>query len=116
MNTHKGSCHCGAVTYEVQGDFAVGLRCNCSHCKRKGLLLGFTPEETFTLLSGEEHLVTYQFNKHHIDHRFCNVCGVQSFSYGHDGNGNYMYAINLHCLEDIDSYTLPVQDFDGAGL
>lgn len=116
MNTHKGSCHCGAVTYEVKGDFATALRCNCSHCKRKGMLLGFVPEETFTLLSGEEALTTYQFNKHHIDHTFCKTCGVQSFSHGHDGNGNYMYAINLNCLEDIDSFSLPTQDYDGASL
>jgi len=116
MNTYKGSCHCGVVTYEVTGEFVESLRCNCSHCKRKGFLLTFVNVEHFLLKTGEENLTTYQFNKHHIDHTFCKTCGVQGFAYGHDGNGNYMYAINLNCLEDLDSYSLPMRDFDGASL
>ncbi len=116
MNTHKGSCHCGAVTYEVTGEFTEAMRCNCSHCKRKGFLLTFVTVERFLLKSGEENLTTYQFNKKHIDHMFCKTCGVQGFGYGHDGNGNYMYAINTNCLEDLDSYSLPVRDFDGKDL
>ena len=116
MNTYYGSCHCKAVTYEVQGEFTEGMRCNCSHCKRKGMLLAFVPETNFTLKSGEENLSFYHFNKHHIDHNFCKTCGVQSFARGHDGNGNYMIAINLNCLEDLDSYKLEMKDFDGASI
>ena len=114
MNTYKGSCHCNAVQYEVTGEFTESLRCNCSHCKRKGMLLAFVPESAFTLLKGQDNLTTYHFNKHHIDHQFCKTCGVQSFSSGGDGQGNHMYAINLNCLEDFDSYGLPMNDFDGA--
>lgn len=116
MKTHKGSCHCGAVTFEVTADFIESMRCNCSHCKRKGFLLGFVPKESFTLISGEDAQTVYHFNKHHIDHTFCKTCGVQGFGYGHDGNGNYMYAINLNCLENFDSYGLPMKDVDGASL
>ncbi len=116
MSKHKGSCHCGAVAYEVEGEFNEALRCNCSHCKRKGMLLAFVPESAFNLKSGEENLSVYQFNKKHIDHKFCKTCGVQSFGRGHDGSGNYMIAINLNCLEDLDSYSLPTKDFDGASL
>lgn len=114
MKTHIGSCHCGAVTYEVTAEFTEALRCNCSHCKRKGFLLAFVPSDAFQLRSGEDAQTTYHFNKNHIDHTFCKTCGVQSFSRGQDGNGNYMYAINLNCLEDFDSYALPIKDFDGA--
>lgn len=116
MKTYTGSCHCKAVRYEVTGEFTEALRCNCSHCKRKGMLLAFVPVDSFNLISGEDALTLYQFNKHHIDHRFCKTCGVQSFSYGGDGAGNHMYAINLNCLEDFDSYALPVTDFDGASM
>ncbi|MEK7639285.1 MAG: GFA family protein [Patescibacteria group bacterium] len=116
MKTHKGSCHCGAVTYEVTADFAEGMKCNCSHCLRKGFLLAFVPEASFTLLSGTDNLTTYQFNKKHIDHTFCKTCGVQSFARGHDGKGNYMIAINLNCLEDFDTKGLAVKEFDGASV
>lgn len=116
MKTHNGSCHCGIVTFEAAGDFTEALRCNCSHCKRKGFLLAFVPESAFTLKTGADNLTTYQFNKRHIDHMFCKTCGVQAFGHGHDGNGNHMYAVNLNCLEDVDSYSLPVKDFDGASV
>ena len=34
--THKGSCHCGRIAFEVEGDLAQVMECNCSHCSRKG--------------------------------------------------------------------------------
>ncbi len=113
MKKHQGGCHCGAVSYEVEAEFTEGMKCNCSHCANKGLLLAFVPEEAFTLTSGEENLTTYQFNKKRIDHRFCKTCGVQSFARGHDGNGKYMIAINLNCVADLDTETLPIKKVDG---
>ncbi len=32
----QGSCHCGAIRFEVEGTFEEALECNCSHCSRKG--------------------------------------------------------------------------------
>lgn len=116
MKTYTGSCHCGAVAYTVTGEFTEAMRCNCSHCKRKGFLLGFVPDSAFALLRGEDMQTTYHFNKHHIDHTFCKVCGVQSYGHGHDGSGNYMTMINLNCLEDFDTSTLTIKEFDGASL
>jgi hypothetical protein len=34
---HKGSCHCGKVAFEVEGEFADAVACNCSICARKGI-------------------------------------------------------------------------------
>src|SRR3546814_5174650 len=66
----EGSCHCGAVTFSVDADEPENaISCNCSHCRRKGLLLGFFPKDSFTLLTGEDALRSYTFNAHQIDHR-----------------------------------------------
>ena len=116
MQTYKGSCHCGAVTFEVSGDFTEGMRCNCSHCKRKGWLLAFVPDAQFKLLTGEDQLTSYQFNKKHIDHTFCKTCGVQPFAHSNDEQGNHMIAINLNCLENFALNTLTIKDVDGASL
>ncbi len=40
---HNGSCHCGKVTFSVEGDIQQVMECNCSHCRRKGYLLWFIP-------------------------------------------------------------------------
>lgn len=111
-----GSCHCQAVTYEVEGEFNEGMRCNCSHCQRKGFVLAFVEPDKFTLKSGEDNLTTYHFNKHHIDHTFCKTCGVQSFAKGHDGDGHHMVMINLNCLENFDLSTVKITEYDGKNV
>jgi len=49
--SHTGSCHCGQVSFEVEGDPQQVMECNCSHCSRKGYLLWFVPREQFRLKS-----------------------------------------------------------------
>ncbi|WP_303827221.1 GFA family protein [Asticcacaulis taihuensis] len=46
---HQGSCHCGQIAFEVEGDFNEGLDCNCSMCRRRGGLLAFVPADAFKL-------------------------------------------------------------------
>jgi len=72
---HKGSCHCGRISFEVDGEFSEVKECNCSHCSRKGYLLWFVPHQSFRLKSGEGEYSTYLFNKHVISHNFCKTCG-----------------------------------------
>lgn len=111
--THNGSCHCGQVKFEVDGEITGALSCNCSICQRKGSLLWFVPREQLRVTAGEDTLATYTFNRHVIKHRFCPTCGIHPFGEGTDPKGNAMAAINIRCLEDIDLDAVPVQHYDG---
>jgi len=62
--THKGSCHCGRIAFEVEGDLTQVIQCNCSHCSRKGYLLWFVPRAQLRLATPESALATYLFNNH----------------------------------------------------
>jgi hypothetical protein len=110
---YQGSCHCGKVAYEVEGDIQGALACNCSMCQRKGSLLWFVPRAQFRLRTPEDAAATYTFNKHVIKHRFCPSCGIHPYAEGVDPKGNPMAAINLRCIEGIDLDAIPVQHFDG---
>ena len=110
---YKGSCHCGKVAYEVEGDLGPVMACNCSMCARKGSLLWFVPRSALRLLTPEENAGTYLFNKHVIKHRFCTNCGIHPYAEGIDPAGNAMAAINARCLEGVDPDALTVQHFDG---
>lgn len=113
LNTYKGSCHCGRVSYEVEVDLSQPLiACNCSMCGRSGTVLTFVPADTFRLLSGEADLTDYQFNKRQIHHLFCKVCGIKSFARGQGPTGPVV-AINARCLEDVDISKLNIQNVDG---
>ena len=73
--TYTGSCHCGKVAIEVEGEIDSGLACNCSMCGRRGSLLWFVSRAQLKLTTRDEDAATYEFNKHKIHHRFCPECG-----------------------------------------
>ena len=117
LKTYQGSCHCGAVRFEVSMDLGERIiSCNCSICSRTGTLLGFVPVAQFTLRSGEDSLTDYQFGKQRLHHPFCKVCGVRAFSKGVRPDGGEMRAINVRCLEGVDPSQLQITPFDGAKL
>lgn len=114
--TYRGSCHCGKVAFEADGQVDSALACNCSICSRKGSLLWFIPRDRFRLLTPEQNVGTYTFNKHVIKHQFCTTCGIHAYGEGTDRAGNRMAAVNLRCLEDFDLDKVPVQHFDGRSI
>jgi len=113
---YRGSCHCGKVAFETEGEIKEALACNCSICQRKGSLLWFVPRETFHLLTPEENSRSYTFNKHKIEHRFCPECGIHVYGEGKTPNGQAMAAVNVRCIEGLELDGIPVKHFDGRSL
>ena len=109
---HKGSCHCGKVAFEVEGEVTEAMACNCSICSRRGSLLWFVARDKLHLLT-QEDASTYMFNKHVIKHRFCANCGIHTFGEGSDAKGNHMAAVNIRCIDNFDFSSVPVKLFDG---
>lgn len=112
----NGSCMCGKVAFEVETDLDGLIECNCSHCFRKGLILKFVPAERFRLVHGEDALSEFRFNKHRIQHMFCQTCGVQSFARGKGPDGSETVAINVRTLEDIEPWSYETQKVDGRSF
>lgn len=113
---YRGSCHCGNVRFEIEGEIDRIMDCNCSICARKGALLWFVPRDTVTLLTPEENLADYTFGSGTIHHRFCKTCGIHPLGFGVMPDGRRMAAINVRCLEDFDHTKVPVEHFDGRSL
>ena len=113
MTTYKGGCHCGAVAYSVDIDLAGALKCNCSICSKLGAVWAFAPRTKFTLTSGAAKQGDYQFNKMRLHHRFCTVCGVESYAEGSMPDGTPSVGINLRCVEGVDVDKLSPKLWDG---
>ncbi len=111
---YQGSCHCGAIAFEVEGEIDGALSCNCSMCRRKGSLLWFVARDQMRLHTPEQAAATYTFNKHVIKHRFCATCGIHPYGEGVDPKGNAVAAINLRCVDNVDLDRVPVQHYNGA--
>lgn len=113
---YQGSCHCGRIAFDVEGDIAGALACNCSMCQRRGSLLWFVGRDELKLRTPESDVASYTFNKHAIQHRFCANCGIHVYGEGTDPKGNQVAAINIRCLEGIDLDPVPVQHYDGRAI
>jgi hypothetical protein len=108
---YKGSCHCQAITFEVQAPEVIEADyCNCSVCEKSGFLHLIIPVHQFTLLSGEQSISTYTFNTKVAKHTFCKHCGVKPF-YTPRSNPDGI-DINVNCL-DTKPRAVNVSNFDG---
>jgi hypothetical protein len=112
--TYRGSCHCGAVQFEIDTDFPELTQCNCSICKRKNALMVKVPEQHFRLLSGEAQLTRYQFHTHTAVHFFCQVCGIYPFHRKRVTPDTL--GINVHCLQGVDLSGISVRLALGANM
>lgn len=110
---YQGSCHCGQITFAVDGEITDVITCNCSICQRKGSILWFVPRDKLTLYTAPDHLATYRFNTQTIAHHFCPACGIHPFGEGVGPDGQTMAAVNVRCLEGISLDTLSIGHFDG---
>ncbi len=109
---HSGSCHCGAIKFEVRAPARVTVqRCNCSICAMTGFLHLIVPAEDFKLLSGAAQLATYTFNTGVAKHLFCKTCGIKSFYVPRSNPDGY--SVNLRCIAAGTIEHVDYEDFDG---
>jgi len=109
--TYSGSCHCGAVAFEVDAPSPLLVQdCNCSICTKAGFLHLIVPLSGFRLLRGADNLTTYTFNTGLAKHTFCRTCGMKPF-YTPRSNPDGI-DINVNCLEPVPA-DLVIEPFDG---
>lgn len=108
---YHGSCHCGAVQYEVTAPDDIEVEdCNCSICSMSGFIHLIVPRAAFNLLRGEDDITTYTFNSGVAKHTFCRVCGVKPF-YIPRSNPDGV-DVNVRCLQP-QPRSIKVVPFDG---
>lgn len=108
---YKGSCHCGAVAWEVEAPEHITCQeCNCSICSKSGYLHLIVPKSRFKLLQGEDQLTTYTFDSGEAKHLFCKTCGIKSF-YIPRSNPDGI-DVNVRCLKPQPS-SIDIEQFDG---
>ena len=68
---YKGSCHCGQVAFEIEGEIPATLtRCTCSFCSKRGVLHAYYTPEQFhlTIKTGD---AIYRWQSKLVAHHFC---------------------------------------------
>ncbi|MEP7060901.1 MAG: GFA family protein [Betaproteobacteria bacterium] len=114
LRRYRGSCHCGAVQFEIETDFPELTTCDCSICIRKNALMVKVHESRFKLLSGAEALTEYRFHTHTARHFFCRSCGIYPFHRKRMAPDHF--GINVFCLEGFNATGIPVRATVGADM
>jgi len=79
MYKHEGSCLCGKVTFEVQGDFDFFYLCHCEYCQKDtGSAHAanlFSLSARLSWLSGSDSVTTFRLKGTRHSKSFCQLCG-----------------------------------------
>ena len=115
MTALKGACHCGAVTWEFDEIPESATACNCTVCRRYGVLWGYDFENEKIRVSGET--TRYLRGSGSIGFHFCPNCGCVAWwrSVGEDADGRRRIAVNLRLADPEPIADLPIDHFDGFG-
>lgn len=69
-----GACHCGAVQLTLPAPPATITRCNCSLCRRHGVLWGYFAIADVGITSNAPEQ-TYAWGGRNVDFHRCGTCG-----------------------------------------
>jgi hypothetical protein len=111
---HEGSCHCGAVRFEIETDFPELTTCDCSICVRRNALMVKVHESKFVLLQGQEQVTEYRFHTQTARHSFCSVCGIYTF-HRKRVTPDFL-GINVFCLDGFDPSGIPIRATIGKAM
>ena len=114
MPVYHGSCHCGAVRFEIDVEITELTTCDCSLCVKKNGLMTKVHESRFALLVGADALAEYRWNTKIARHFFCSRCGIYTFHRKRAQPDHY--GVNVFCLDGFDPAAVPVRRTEGAGM
>lgn len=108
----KAACLCGAVHWTFAGQPDGATACNCTACRRYGVLWSYDYENEGIHVSGETK--AYVRGKA-LEFHFCPHCGCVAFWRGLqlDQQGRRRIAVNLRLAEPDAVAHIPIDHFDG---
>ena len=77
---HKGSCLCGAVSFEVDGELPGPDTCHCSKCRKTSghyWVSTDVPRSALTIHGGDN--ITWFRSSEKVRRGFCSTCGSSLF-------------------------------------
>lgn len=114
MTKLVGSCHCGAVRFQISGAISELTTCDCSICIKKNAVMTKVSQNNFQLLSDSANLSEYNWNTKVARHFFCKECGIYTFHRKRAQPDHY--GINIFCLDNFDVSKLETRATDGKDM
>ena len=109
----EGSCHCGAVKWKFNVMPESATACNCTVCRRYGVLWAYDFEGEGVSASGTT--TAYVWGDKSLGFHFCPSCGCVAYwrSVQAREDGRRRMAVNLRLTEPDPIAHLPIDHFEG---
>jgi hypothetical protein len=109
----EASCHCGAVRFEVETAPDEVTDCNCSICRRSGVLWAYyeAPQVRFAADNGPTDIYMWRYRM--LEFHRCRTCGCVTHWAAVDRNYTRM-GVNARLMAPEVLAAAPVNHFDGA--
>jgi hypothetical protein len=108
----EGACHCGQVRWRFDAEPDGATACNCTVCRRYGVLWIYGHEGEDVHVSGE---TTAYVRGPEIEFHFCPRCGCAAAWRGiaPGADGRRRQAVNVRLAEPEAVAAIPIDHFDG---
>ena len=112
----KGTCHCGALEWQLEGEPGSVTGCNCTLCRRYGTLWAYDWEGERIRISGATAVYTRRDVKTPvIEFHFRPTCAcvLAWRAVQPDADGRRRIAVNVRLAPPGEVAELPIDHFDG---
>jgi len=109
---YKGSCLCGAVSFEITTQPGAGEICHCTKCRKwTGHVLASTEvPRTALKIFGEEHLKWFHSSEK-VRRGFCSECGSSMFFDPIDKDKHHWIGVSLGAFDSPTDTKLALHIF-----
>jgi hypothetical protein len=108
----EATCHCGAVRIEVALAPETVTDCNCSICRRIGVLWAYyTPEQL--RLPDADTTDIYIWGRKNLEFHRCKVCGVVSH-WAHIDRSYHRIGVNARLMDPAVLAAAQLRHLDAA--
>jgi len=96
----QGSCHCGAVRFEVEQAPETVMDCNCSHCRLYGSLWAYYPQRDVKFEANDTFI--YMWGDRMLEMHHCKTCGCFSHFTVVGQTDAKMIGVNARLMRGLD--------------
>ena len=110
----EASCHCGAVRLEIARSPASVTDCNCSICRRLGVLWAYYPPDEVTIAAAPGATTPYAWDDKTIAFHHCKVCGCATHWASLERPRLDRMGVNARLMDPAVLAAAKVRRLDGA--
>ncbi len=110
----EASCHCGAVRLEIDTPPQTVTDCNCSICRRLGVLWAYYSPKQVRRIPASGVTDTYMWDDRSIEFHHCKICGCTAYWWPVDPSVDRM-GVNARLMDPKTLAGVTVRKLDGAG-